>query len=180
MELTRPDRRAELMKMSKEEIIDYIEVLSRNFWTVQNHWMANVRLKFGTEAAEELDELLWSKWPAVEAHRFKELWNLGDSLSDVARVLLFSLAAEEGIEGGYSELTEERAVFKITKCPMQLKIREAGWPELNCKPIFTSMWKAIIQVINPDIKIVKLYAPADPHPDDDWCGAVLELHRTGR
>ena len=41
MDLIVPDRRAELMKMTKEEIMDYIDVLSRNFWTVQNNWMAN-------------------------------------------------------------------------------------------------------------------------------------------
>jgi hypothetical protein len=175
VELVRPDRRAELMKMSKEEIIDYIDVLSRNFWTAQNNWMANVTVKYGSEVAAELDELLWSKFSAVEAHRFKKLWNLGNTLSDVARVLIFSLAAEEGPEGGYSELTDKRAVFRITKCPMQLARREAGWPELNCKPAFTAMWKAIVDVINPEIRIVRVYAPLDPHTDDDWCGAVLEL-----
>ena len=30
MELIRPDKRAELMKMSKEEIIDYMEVCNKN------------------------------------------------------------------------------------------------------------------------------------------------------
>jgi hypothetical protein len=37
------------------------------------------------------------------------------------------------------------------------------------------MWKAIISVINPQISLVQVYAPHDPHTDDDWCGAVLQL-----
>lgn len=175
MDLIVPDRRAELMKMTKEDIMDYIDVLSRNFWTVQNNWMANVTVRYGSEVAAEFDELLWAKWSAVEAYRFKKLWNLGNTLTDVAKVLTFSLAAEQGPEGGYSELSDKRAVYRVTKCPMQLARKEAGWPELDCNPAFAAMWKAIAGVINPDIKLVKVYAPHDPHTDNDWCGAILEL-----
>jgi len=105
MELIKPDRRQELMKMTKEEMIEYIEVCNKNFWSLQNNWMANVTMKYGSEVAAEMDEKLWTKWSAVEAHRLKKLWNLGDTLADVRKVLTFSLAAEEGIEGGYWEIT---------------------------------------------------------------------------
>lgn len=175
MKLIEPDKRAELMKMTKDEIIDYIEVCNKNFWSLQNNWMANVTMKYGSEIAAEMDEKLWAKWSAVEAHRFKKLWNLGNTLADVRKVLTFSLAAEEGLEGGYSEITDKKVLWKVTRCPMQLARREAGWPELNCKPAFVSIWKAIIGVINTDIKLVEVYAPPDPHKDDDWCGATLEL-----
>lgn len=174
-ELIKPDRRAELMKMSKEELVDYIEVCNKNFWSLQNNWMANVTMKYGSDVAADFDEMLWAKWSAVETHRFKKLWNLGDTIADVGKVLLFSMAAEEGPEGGYTEFTDKRLVFKVTHCPMQLARKEAGWPELNCKPAFTAMWKAIISVINPDIKLTRIYAPHDEHTDDDWCGAILEL-----
>lgn len=175
MRKKKPDRRTELMKLSKEQLIDYIDVLSRNFWTVQNNWMANVNKRYGSEVAAEFDELLWSKWPAVEAYRFKKLFNLGESLADVAKVLELSLAAEEGPEAEYVECNDHRLIFRITSCPMQLQRRKEGWDELHCKPAFGAMWKAVAKVINPEIKIVKVYAPRDPHPDDDWCGAILEL-----
>ena len=151
MKLIEPDKRAELMKMTKDEIIDYIEVCNKNFWSLQNNWMANVTMKYGSEIAAEMDEKLWAKWSAVEAHRFKKWWNLGNTLADVRKVLTFSLAAEEGLEGGYSEITDKKVLWKVTRCPMQLARREAGWPELNCKPAFVSIWKAIIGVINTDI-----------------------------
>jgi len=72
VELTKPDKRAELAKMSKEEIIDYIEVCNKNFWSLQNNWMANVTMKYGSEVAAEFDEMLWAKWSGVEAHRLKK------------------------------------------------------------------------------------------------------------
>lgn len=175
MKLIKPDRRAELMKMTKEQIIDYIEVCNKNFWSLQNNWMANVTMKYGSEVAAEMDEKLWAKWSAVEAHRLKKLLNLGNMLTDVRKVLTFSLAAEGGLEGGYSEITDKKVVWKVTRCPMQLARREAGWPELNCKPVFVAIWKAIIGVINADIKLAEVYAPPDPHKDDDWCGATLQL-----
>ncbi|MBU2547180.1 MAG: hypothetical protein KKB20_02105 [Proteobacteria bacterium] len=175
MELMKLDRRAELEKMSKAEIIDYIDVLGKNFWSLQNNWMANVTMRYGSDVAAEFDEMLWGKWSAVEAHRFRKLWNLGDTLADVVKVMTFSLSAEEGPRGGISEFTENRLAFKIVHCPMQIARQEAGWPELNCKPAFEAMWRAIISVINPGIELTRIYAPHDPHSEDDWCGAVLEL-----
>jgi hypothetical protein len=171
-----PDRKSHLMKMSREEIIDYIGVLSRNFWTVQNNWMANVTMKYGSEEAAVFDELLWAKWPAVEAYRFKKLFNLGDTLADVATVMTLSLGAEEGPTAAYF-MSDDRIEFRVYDCPMQRQRLSHGWPELNCKPAFTAMWKAVAGVINPDIKIESVYAPLDPHPDDNWCGAALTLKK---
>jgi hypothetical protein len=37
------------------------------------------------------------------------------------------------------------------------------------------MWKAIISVINPEIRLVEVHAPHDAHTEDNWCGATLEL-----
>ena len=176
MLVKKPDRKTELMKLTKEELIDYIGVLSQNFWTVQNNWMANVTTRFGSEVAAEMDELLWSKWPAVEAYRFKKLFKLGEGLDDVTKVMTLSLGAEEGPTSEYFSPGENQIAFRVTNCPMQLKRREHGWIELNCKPAFTAMWKAVAGVINPEIRVVKVYAPHDPHPDNDWCGAVLELN----
>jgi hypothetical protein len=171
----KPDRRATLMEFSKEQLIDYIDILSRNFWTVQNNWMANVNKKYGSEVAAEMDELLWSKWPAVEAYRFKQYFKLGEGLADVAKVLELSLSAEEGPQAEYLEFNDKRIVFRVTRCPMQIQRVKQGWDELNCKPAFTAMWKAVAGVINPEIRVVKVYAPHDPHTEDDWCGAILEL-----
>ena len=175
MPVTVPDRRQELMAMSREQMADYIDVLSQNFWTVQNNWMALVTERYGNEAAAELDERIWNKWSAVEAYRFKKLFGLGNGLPDVAKVITMSLAAEKGPSSEYQELNDQRLAFRVTDCPMQKARLARGWPELNCKPAFTAMWRAIAQVINPDIKVVEVYAPHDPHPDDNWCGAVLEL-----
>ena len=174
MERMIPDRRAYLKEMSRETLMDYIDVLSRNFWTVQNNWMANVTVKCGNEEAAVFDELLWDKWPKVEAYRFKKLFNLGNTLADVEKVMTLSLAAEEGPTASFL-MSENRLEFKISDCPMQKARLTHDWPELNCKPAFTAMWKAISGVINPDIKVERVYAPSDPHPDDDWCGAVLTL-----
>ena len=170
-----PDRRAELKKLTRDELLDYIDVLSRNFWTVQNNWMANVTTRYGSEDAAILDEMLWAKWPGVEAYRFKKLFQLGSGLSDVLKVMTLSLAAEEGPTSEYLQEDEKRLTFRVTHCPMQLKRIEQGWEELNCKPAFAAMWKAVVNVINPEIRITQVYAPLDPHTKSDWCGVVLEL-----
>jgi len=54
----KPDRNAELMRLTKKKLIEYIDVLSQNFWTVQNNWMANVNNRYGSEVAAVMDELL--------------------------------------------------------------------------------------------------------------------------
>lgn len=170
-----PSWREELTKLTKEQLLDYIEVCHKTVWSLQNEWMMNVNQRYGSQAAAEFDEMLWAKWPAVEAHRLKRFLNLGDTLADFVKCRLYSIAIEENMDEEYVELTDKRLHWRVTKCPMQLRRRQDGLDELHCKPAFTAMWKALVEVINPNIRIVKVYAPRDPHPDDDWCGAILEL-----
>lgn len=169
------DPKGELMKLTKEQLIDYIGVLKKNFWTCQNNWMANVNKRYGTKAAAELDALLFGRLMLVEVHRFKKLFNLGDDLSALTKCMIFSISSEEGLESEWVELTAKRVSWQCTRCPMQLRRRSDGVDELPCKEPLISTATNLAAAVNPRIKVTHVFAPPDPHTDDLWCGATYEL-----
>ena len=84
-------RRDELMKLSKERLVDFIEMASSNFWTLQNNWMINVEGKFGRDVAVELDGMCYGRAAEVQIFRIKKFLNLGDDMPSLARAILLSL-----------------------------------------------------------------------------------------
>ena len=164
----------EFKKFSNDRLIDFIQMASRNFWTLQNNWMFHVEKRFGHEIAVELDTICYGRAMEVQTHRLKKFFNLKDDLESLVQVLKFSLFGlyAEGLE---YEVSDHRAIRRVRRCPMQLRRLEDGLPELYCKQALTSTASKIARVINPAIKVVSVMAPPDSHPKDRWCETVYEL-----
>ena len=169
-------QRGELSKLSKEQLLDYIGVMSKNWWTLQNNWMANTEKKYGSDVALEFDCLVCAKYGTVELHRFKKLFNLGDDMEALKKWLIFSfLMNGEDFEIEFVEDTPKRLYWRCTRCPIQLRRRKEGLPELPCKAVWVSDADTFGKAANPKIKSVHYYAPPDPHTEDNWCGCIWEM-----
>lgn len=164
----------EFKKLSKDQLVDFIQMASKNFWTLQNNWMFHVEKRFGHEAAVELDGICYGRAMEVQTHRLKKFFNLKDDLESLVQVLKFSLFGlyAEGLE---YEISGHRAIRRVRRCPMQLRRLEDGLPELHCKPALTSTASKIARVINPVIKVISVMAPPDSHPRDLWCETIYEV-----
>ena len=46
MDLMRELKRR-VSELPKEKVLDYVEMLCKNFWTLQDNWMVNVEKKYG-------------------------------------------------------------------------------------------------------------------------------------
>ena len=169
------DRRAELAKLTKEQLLDYIDISSKNLWTLQNNYMWNLGKRFGDEVAVEFDDLCFGRMMQVEARRLQKFLNLGNDLLALAKCWTISLAQELGLESEWVELTPKRIYWRCTRCPMQLRRLKDGASLLPCKEVCEMSYPKLGRAINPKIKMTKLYAPPDPHTEDDWCGVVWEM-----
>jgi len=170
----RLNRRKELMKLPKERLVDFIEMASRNFWTLQNNWMINVESRFGREVAVELDALCYGRAAEVQVYRLKNFLNLGDDMPSLARAILLSISSFY-VDIEFPEISERKVVRRVAVCPMQLERRRKGLPELPCKPALVSAYTKVAAAVNPKIKITHVLCPPDPHPEDLWCDVVFEL-----
>jgi hypothetical protein len=164
----------EFKKFSKDQLIDFIQMASKNFWTLQNNWIFYVEKRFGHEAAVEMDEICYGRAMEVQAYRLKRFFNLKDDLASLIQVLKFSLFGlyADGLE---YEVYGNRAIRRVRRCPMQLRRLKDGLPELHCKKALTFTASKIAQIINPDIKVISVMAPPDFHPKDLWCEIIYEL-----
>ena len=169
-------RRDELMKLSKERLVDFIEMASSNFWTLQNNWMINVEGKFGRDVAVELDGMCYGRAAEVQIFRIKKFLNLGDDMPSLARAILLSLFSFY-VDIEFPEITQTKVVRRVRVCPMQLERRRKGLPELPCKPALVSAYTKVAAAVNPKIKITHVLCPPDPHPEDLWCDVVFELKK---
>lgn len=160
--------RDSLAQLSKEDLLDFIELTVKNFWTLQNNWVINVEKKYGEDAAMELDGMVMGKYQQVENHRLQKFFNLGDDMAALVKVIDNSMGAAN-LEQEFAEVTEKRAVLRVTKCTMQLQRRKSGLPEIACQKAHQAQEGFGVKVINPKMEIRCLSCPPDPHPEDLWC-----------
>ena len=156
-----------LSKLPKEKLLDYVEMLHKNFWTLQNTWMLHVNKKYGQEAAEEFDSLVMGHTCEVEIYRAKKFLDLGNDFTALKTAYDYS---NLGMDMDYEwEIGDDKAVMRVTRCGMQLGRRKSDLPELPCKEIGFKVWPPITGVIDPKIKTSCVICPPDPHPEDLWC-----------
>jgi len=164
----------EFKKLSKDQLVDFIHMASKNFWTLQNNWMFHIERRFGHDVAVELDATCYGRAMEVQTHRLKKFFDLKDDKKSLIQVLKFSLFGlyAEGME---YEVSGNRVIRRVRRCPMQLRRLEDGLPELLCKQALASTASKIARSINPAIKVISVMAPPDIHPRDLWCETIYEV-----
>jgi hypothetical protein len=167
---------ADLMKdMPQEKWIEFAEMANKNFWTLQNNWMANTEKKYGQNAALEFDCLCYGRAIEVAAYRLKKFFDFTgeDDMSILAKIYQLTPAGSY-VDIEFPEITNKRLVRRVKRCPMQLRRLEQGQAEILCKPALIEACTRIAKVVNPEIKITYVLCPPDPHPEDLWCEVVFE------
>ena len=74
-----------------------------------------------------------------------------------------------------AERTDKKVHMMVRQCPLQLRRRRDGEPELPCKPALFNTALRRVAAINPKIKVTHVMAPPDPHPEDLWCETIYEI-----
>jgi len=167
--------REKLAQLSKERLIDYIEMLSENFFTLQDHYIGRLEEKYGHEVAEEFDSEVFGRASEIAVYRFKKFFNLGDDMETLA---FYYEICPYGIHVGGIEFpvrTEKKLIRRVPACASQLKRLKKGKGEFPCKEATLGVNTKIAKAVNPKIKITHVMAPPDPHPDDSHCEIVFEM-----
>src|SRR3990172_8398074 len=76
--------------LSKKELLNVIEMFSRNWLTVDGLWFTLVEDKYGLEAALDLDLKMWKQHALIEARRIKKYMSIeGEGVKGVLKALRF-------------------------------------------------------------------------------------------
>lgn len=165
------EMKADLSRLSKEELAEMVNMWVRNYWTLQSYWMVFTERDFGFEAAARFDQEVWDKLAPAQAGRLKKLLRLGDDTAALAVALKYTAAqwAGAGFDWQFTEISGKRLAMEVNKCPMGTYRDSLGLERLPCKLGSDSLYRALAKTINPEFDVVCLHAHPDPKIEGVMC-----------
>lgn len=165
-----------LESMTREDLIRYIEILSKNFLTIDGYWFLGVEERFGIESAIDIDRRAWEQYAVSEAKRIKELLGITEgTLADLERALqLICFSPSSGIR---TALLDGRLIMTVTKCRPQRARTRDGRGEFACKTVGFAHLSTFSKMINPKFETKCIFAPPDPHPEGIWCSWEFSIKK---
>lgn len=157
-----------LESLTREELLELIEVMSKNLLTLDGYWFLSIEKRYGQSVAVDIDREAWEQFGTSEARRIKNFLKISEgTLEDLARALNFtSIAPVSAIS---VETKGDRVVLSIKNCRPQTARIKSGKGVFPCKPVGLAHLSAFAKVINPRFRVRCLICPPDAHPDNLWC-----------
>lgn len=158
-----------LEKLPKEKLLEVVRMYSANWLSTDGLWFSQVEEEFGLEAALRLDVKVWERLSLIEAKRIKDF--LDGEVRGVAGVLravnFMTFTPLFGYE--LEQLSEERGILRVTRCPPQEARVRGGKGEFPCKPVGQVCFINLARVLDPSVGVTCIFCPPDPHPEEAWC-----------
>lgn len=165
-----------LSTLSRDQLLELIDVQQKNWWNLQNHWMAYMDREYGMDAAVKGDSHCCAANARVQMFRLRRLLGLGDDVDSLMKAMILSTIWANG-EYEIWKIDATRFRIRVTTCHQQVKRLEEGLGELACKPAGLAVAEAGARAINPACGVRCLVCPPDDHPRDRWCEWEFEVPR---
>jgi len=164
-----PDREI-LRRHSKEELIDLLEIASKNWLAHDGLWFLAAEDAFDMSTAIELDRRAWEQFTVIEAKRIMHFLGLepGGGVPALKHALQYRLYARINEQ----EIVDERmdsVVFRMNRCRVQVARQRKGLPDFPCKPVGLIEYGNFASTIDSRFQTECIACPPDPHPDTYWC-----------
>ena len=166
---SRKKDRKELIKMSKDELVDLLFTQMRILWTVDGLYYLGIEEMSGTDAATKIDARTWSVLGKIECRKLREMTGLtGDDMDTFLRLLKLTswaldLEDKEFVQNG------NVLVMMNTRCRVQNARLSKGLVEFGCKSVRSGYLEEFTKEFSPRFKITCKTCPPDKHPADLWC-----------
>lgn len=124
-----------LSAFSKDELIELIEIYSKNWLAMDGVWFQSVERKLGMDEAMYHDAEAWKRFTVIEAKRIKEFLKLPDNsgidgLAKALRLRFYANINEDKIEIDGNSLT-----YTSVNCRVQRARERKGMPFHPCKSV---------------------------------------------
>lgn len=121
--------------LTKEELIELIEIYSKNWLAMDGLWFQSIERENGMDSAMHHDEAVWRNFTVIEAKRIKKFLNLPEhagieGLKQALQLRLYAnLNVNEIIVDGNS------LTYKVRDCRVQSARTRKQMPLHPCKPV---------------------------------------------
>ena len=129
------NNRENLSAFSKDELIELIEIYSKNWLAMDGVWFQSVERKLGMDEAMYHDAEAWKRFTVIEAKRIKEFLKLPDKsgidgLAKALKLRFYANINEDKIEIDGNTLT-----YTSVNCRVQRARERKGMPFHPCKSV---------------------------------------------
>ncbi len=157
-----------LSQLPRAQLLELIDIQQKNWWNLQNNWMAYMDRTYGMDAAVAGDSTCFPANARVQMFRLKKFLGLGDDVESLRKAMVLSTIWANG-EYEASVVDDRTLRIRVTDCHQQITRIEEGMGELGCKPAGMAICEVAARVINPGCQVRCLVCPPDAHPRDVWC-----------
>lgn len=162
--------REDLENLSKEELMDYIEDISKSWLGIDGTWFRAVEREFGMEKAIELDAESWKVFTVIEAKRIMQRFKIPENggIHALMKALKFRVYANINKQE-IIEVSEKRIVFRMNDCRVQSARKRKSLPDFPCKQVGVVEYSLFAKTIDKRIETKCICCPPDDHPKDYYC-----------
>lgn len=137
-----------LSQFSKDELIELIEIYSKNWLAMDGVWFQSIEKKLGMDEAMFHDAEAWRRFTVIEAKRIKEFLKLSDNagidgLASALRLRFYANINEDKIEIDGNTLT-----YTSVNCRVQRARERKGMPFHPCKSVGIIEYAEFAKVID--------------------------------
>jgi len=165
-----------LYGLSKEELVRIIIDDAKNWLAHDGLWFQALEKIHGIEAAIDADREAWRQFTVIEAKRIMERLGMrpGGGIPALVECLKHRLYARLNLQESI-EVTETRAVFRMTDCRVQSARRRKGLADFPCKSVGIVEYAEFARTVDPRITTRCIACPPDEHPEEFFCAWEFTL-----
>ena len=162
--------REDLEELTREQLLDYIEDISKNWLAIDGTWFQAVEKEFGLEKAIDLDVAQWKRFTVIEANRIKKRFKIPENGGIPALIKALKFRVYSNInKQEIVEISDKRCVFRMNNCRVQFARKQRGLPDFPCKKVGIVEYSGFAKTIDPRIKTRCICCPPDKHPEEYYC-----------
>ena len=170
------DNREILNNLSKEELINLVEIYSKNWLALDGVWFQSIERKFGMDEAVFHDEEAWRRFTVIEAKRLKKFLKLTEyaGLEGLAKALELRFY---GNINEYELISEgNKLIFRNVDCRVQTARKRKNMPFHPCKSVGIIEHSEFAKVIDSRISCRCLSCYPDITDESACCSWEFRLN----
>lgn len=141
-----------LSQYSRDELIQLIEIYSKNWLALDGVWFQSIERKLGMDEAIYHDEEAWKRYTVIDAKRIKDFLKLSDNsgLEGLAKAL--GLRFNANLNEADAVIDGNTLTYTIKKCRVQTARERKGMPFHPCKSVGIIEYSEFARTIDSRIK----------------------------
>ncbi|MDD4377728.1 MAG: DUF6125 family protein [Eubacteriales bacterium] len=129
-------KNAFLKEFTKEQLIDLIEIYSKNWLAMDGLWFQSVEKKYGMDDAMDHDCAVWNNFSKIEANKIKSFLNLPENsgvegLAKALKLRFYSNFSKDEV----IIVDENTLIYRILECRVQHAREKKGMEFHPCKRV---------------------------------------------